>query len=251
MYDVSLTRWHHKRPRHLQRASSTSRATHPVCWVCFTGDVSEAAELRTAWASAVGHDARTLAALDDVVGRHRESHRRYHGVRHVVWVVRHVQDLAAEVPVRDLGAVVAAAFFHDAVYRPGASDNEHQSAALAERVLADLGWAADRCREVGALVRATEGHESGGDPDRSVLLDADLAVLGSEPAAYQAYVTGVRAEYAGVDDTAWRRGRSEVVRDLLDREPLYATEPARRRWEARARANLTAELATLGQRFGD
>jgi predicted metal-dependent HD superfamily phosphohydrolase len=84
-----------------------------------------------------------------------------------------------------------------------------------------------------------------------VLIDADLAVLGSEPAAYQAYVTGVRAEYASVDDAAWRRGRSEVVRDLLDREPLYATEPARRRWEARARANLTAELATLGQRFGD
>jgi predicted metal-dependent HD superfamily phosphohydrolase len=213
--------------------------------------VSEEVELRAAWTSAVGHDARTLAALDDVVGRHRESQRRYHGVRHVAWVVRHVHELAAEVPVRDLGAVIAAAFFHDAVYRPGASDNEQHSAALAERVLADLGWDAARCREVGALVRATEDHEPDGDLDRSVLIDADLAVLGSEPAAYQAYVTGVRAEYAGVDDAAWRRGRADVVRHLLDRERLYATAPARRRWEARARANLTAELATLGVGFGD
>jgi predicted metal-dependent HD superfamily phosphohydrolase len=207
--------------------------------------VSEEAELRAAWTSAIGHDARTLAALDEVVGRHRESQRRYHGVRHVVWVVRHVHELAVEVPVRDLGAVIAAAFFHDAVYRPGASDNERQSAALAERILADLGWDATRCREVGALVRATERHEPDGDPDRSVLIDADLAVLGSEPAAYQAYVTGVRAEYASLDDGAWRRGRSDVLHRLLDREPLYTTEPARRRWEARARANLAAELATL------
>ena len=213
--------------------------------------MSEEVELRAAWTSAVGHDARALAALDDVVGRHRESQRRYHGVRHVVWVVRHVHELAAEVPVRDLGAVIAAAFFHDAVYRPGASDNEQQSAALAERVLAELGWDANRCQAVGALVRATERHEPDDDPDRSVLIDADLAVLGSEPAAYQAYVTGVRAEHPGVDDGAWRQGRSEVLRRLLDRRPLYTTEPARRRWEARARANVAAELATLDVRFGD
>jgi predicted metal-dependent HD superfamily phosphohydrolase len=213
--------------------------------------VSDEVELRAAWTSAVGHDALSMAALDDVVSRHREPHRRYHGVRHVVWVVRHVHELAAEMPVRDLGAVVAAAFFHDAVYRPGAGDNEQESAALAERVLAGLGWDPGRCREVGALVRATEHHEPDGARDRSVLIDADLAVLGSEPAAYQAYVTGVRAEHHAVDDEAWRRGRSEVLRRLLERRPLYATEPARRRWESRARANLAAELATLHPRIGD
>ena len=78
-----------------------------------------------------------------------------------------------------------------------------------------------------------------------MLLDADLAVLGAEPAAYQAYVTGVRAEYAHVDAAAWRTGRAAVLRDLLARRPLYATEPARARWEARAGANMAAELATL------
>jgi predicted metal-dependent HD superfamily phosphohydrolase len=149
--------------------------------------------------------------------------------------------------VRDLGAVVAAAFFHDAVYRPDASDNEMESAALAERVLAELGWDAARCHEVGAHVRATARHEPSGDPDRNVLIDADLAVLGSEPAAYLAYVTGVRAEHAGLGDDAWRRGRSDVLRRLLDRRPLYTTEPGRRRWESRARANIAAELATLAR----
>ena len=66
-----------------------------------------------------------------------------------------------------------------------------------------------------------------------------------DPAAYQAYVTGVRAEYAHVDAAGWRVGRGQVLRDLLARDPLYATAPARRRWARRAAANMTAELATL------
>jgi predicted metal-dependent HD superfamily phosphohydrolase len=100
-----------------------------------------------------------------------------------------------------------------------------------------------------SLVRATA--HTGADPsgaDAAVLLDADLAVLGSEPAAYQAYVTGVRAEYAHVDAAAWQVGRGQVLRDLLARRPLFATAPAQQRWAARAAANMTAELASLTPR---
>ena len=214
---------------------------------CHTGPIGDDGELRAAWTTAIGDGPAALAALDDVVARHREPHRRYHGVRHVTWVVRHVHELAAEVPLRDDAAVVAAAFFHDAVYDPRATDNEERSAQLAERVLGELGWPEDRRRAVGAMVRATAGHAApdGADADVAVLLDADLAVLGAEPAAYQAYVTGVRAEYAHVDPAAWRAGRGQVLRDLLGRRPLYATAPGRARWASRAAANMTAELATL------
>ncbi len=202
-------------------------------------------ELRAAWRAAVGQGAAADGAFDDVVGRHRQAHRRYHGVRHVTWVVRHVHELAAEVAIDDAGAVTAAAFFHDAVYDPQRHDNEDQSAALAERVLGELGWPPERCASVATMVRATRHHEPSGHPDTDVLDDADLAVLGSDPAAYQAYVTGVRGEYAHVDGEAWRHGRAAVLEGFLARPSIYATAPARARWEARARANLTAELTTL------
>ena len=81
-----------------------------------------------------------------------------------------------------------------------------------------------------------------------MLLDADLAVLGSEPSAYQAYVTGVRVEYAHVDSEAWSVGRAAVLRSYLDRARLYSTQEARSRWDARARANMTAELVSLASR---
>ncbi|MGH9132761.1 MAG: metal-dependent phosphohydrolase, partial [Ilumatobacteraceae bacterium] len=73
-------------------------------------------ELRAAWSGCIddSRDARVL--FDSLIGRHREAHRRYHGVRHVTWVVRHVHQLAASEPVDDLAGVVVAAFFHDAIY---------------------------------------------------------------------------------------------------------------------------------------
>ena len=55
----------------------------------------------------------------------------------------------------------------------------------------------------------------------------------------------MRAEYAHVDAAAWRAGRGQVLRDLLDRDPLYATAAGRQRWAARAGGNMTAELASL------
>jgi predicted metal-dependent HD superfamily phosphohydrolase len=70
-------------------------------------------------------------------------------------------------------------------------------------------------------------------------------VLGSDPAAYQAYVTGVRAEYGHVTDADWRAGRAALLRRFIARPAIYATKTARDRWERRARANLVAELATL------
>jgi predicted metal-dependent HD superfamily phosphohydrolase len=84
------------------------------------------------------------------------------------------------------------------------------------------------------------------DADAAILMDADLAVLGDEPAVYQAYVNGVRAEYAHVSDHEWRLGRSAVLRSLLARDPLFLTTAMRDERERRARANITAELAGLG-----
>ena len=175
-------------------------------------------------------------------------------------MVRHVEELAATEPVDDVGAVVVAAFFHDAVYDPRASDNESASARLADHELAALGWDETRRQRVTTMVEATATHavpnapgvdpgiDPGIDLDTAVLLDADLAVLGSEPASYQAYVAGVRSEYAHVSADDWRAGRTQVLQSFLDRPALYATATGRARWEARARANLAAEVASLGGR---
>lgn len=205
-------------------------------------------DARVAWQQHLGHGSGADRWYESVVARYHEAHRRYHDMRHVRWVVRHVLALAADHPVVDLGAIVAAAFFHDVVYDPTAHDNEVVSARLAGEALRELSWPADRIDAVARMVEGTAQHDhTGVDLDAAVLFAADLAVLAAEPAGYGDYVRNVRAEYRHVDAERWTTGRSEVLRRFLARSAIYAPSLSLDTWERRARANLTAELATLGR----
>jgi predicted metal-dependent HD superfamily phosphohydrolase len=160
--------------------------------------------------------------------------------------VRHLTSFIFAGRVADPGVVIAAAFFHDAIYDPTASDNEAASARLAADALAGLGWDLGRCAEVASMIEATARHDvEGVAHDAACLLAADLAVLAAEPARYGDYVRAVRREYAHVDDDAWRAGRSAVLRSLLDRGRIFAPDLDLDGWERRARANMTAELRAL------
>lgn len=200
-------------------------------------------ELRAVWRQLAGAGHEHL--LDALLAAHRQPHRRYHNATHVMWVLRHIAALvAAGEPVTDMAAVQLAALFHDVVYDPQATDNEARSAALASAAAAELGWPVARAAAVAQLVQATAVHIAD-DPDGAVLIDADLAILGASPAEYTAYVHGVRAEYAHVPDAAWRAGRAQVLHRFLEQPRLFVTETMQHDRGARARANLTAELATL------
>ncbi len=199
-------------------------------------------ELEVAWQQHITAD---LAVLDRLLARHREKHRRYHTAIHIGWVIRHVEELAATEPVDHLDEVIAAAFYHDAIYEPAYPANERASARLARRDLAALGWSDDQTERVAAMIGATAHGAGTHMGDTALLLDADLAILAADPDGYSAYVTGIRSEYRNVDDDEWRTGRAQVLQGFLDRSAIYATPSARARWENRARANLAAELATL------
>jgi predicted metal-dependent HD superfamily phosphohydrolase len=202
-------------------------------------------ELRRAWTHAVGQQHQ--ADIDLVLAMHRQPHRHYHTATHVMWVLRHIDDLAPTCQVGNLDAVRVAALFHDAVYDPMSSTNEADSAQLADTVLGGIGWRAPRRLLVQRLILAT-AHHVGSTPasvDEEVLVDADLAILGSSPAEYTAYATAVRSEFAHLADTQWRTGRTAFLGAVIAAPHIFHTEAMRHRREARARANLAAELAAL------
>jgi predicted metal-dependent HD superfamily phosphohydrolase len=206
-------------------------------------------ELRSAWHQLTTPEARHDALFEGLLARHREPHRRYHTATHVMWVVRHVHHLLTASPAHavagvDADTVLLAALFHDAVYDPTRADNEAVSATLAGRAAEALGWIPTRQATVERLVLATAGHAPSG-ADEAVLVDADLAILGAEPKDYAAYAQGVRVEYRHVPDGQWHTGRAAVLQRFLDATPLFHTDVMHREREARAKANLAAELASL------
>ncbi len=179
-----------------------------------------------------------------LVTAYGDSARGYHDLRHLREVLEHLDDLVpADHPERD--AVVLAAWFHDAVY-DAVGDNEERSARLADAVLTQAGVPIPLVDEVTRLVRLTAGHDPAADDlPGQLLCDADLAILAADRERYDAYVAGVRQEYAEVPDADFRAGRKAVLEDLLAHDTLFHSEAARERWEERARANVSAEVAAL------
>ncbi|XAS67085.1 DUF4031 domain-containing protein [Micrococcaceae bacterium Sec5.7] len=184
-----------------------------------------------------GHDALFLDLLD----RWGESHRKYHGRTHLLAVLEAL-DLLSE-PTEPSRSVVLAAWFHDAVYRGTAGQDEEESARLAEDRLTAAGLPADQVEEVARLVLLTTAHQPDpGDDDGALLCDADLSVLGGEPVAYSRYLAAVREDYAHIGDADFAAGRAAVVRQLLEVDPLFHSARARELWQDAARRNLQGEL---------
>ncbi len=196
------------------------------------------------------------ATVDDLLVRWREPHRTYHGPTHLAEALAALDVLtgAEAGPSTSTGragtapgtlddadrrTAELALWFHDAVHDGRTPQDEDASAALALAALGDP--------RVAELIRMTARHDP--DPaDRVAALvsDADLAILGADPARYDEYTRQVRAEYATVPDDRFRNGRRAVLEQLLDLPALYATDEGRRRWSARAESNLRRELGVLG-----
>jgi predicted metal-dependent HD superfamily phosphohydrolase len=204
------------------------------------------------------------ADLDDVGVRlldaWGEPHRAYHGLHHLAQVV---DDLDGEGGSGvEATALLVAAFFHDAVYgpRPGGVDERDSAAWL--RAALDPEVARGRLdveivaiAEAVVLATARPLELSAHAPHAAAIrrfLDADFRVFASGPARYEAYVEGVRREFASVPDDAFRAGRLA----FLDR--LAAAIAARGRFffqaspleEHTARANLERERASLRESLG-
>jgi predicted metal-dependent HD superfamily phosphohydrolase len=203
-------------------------------------------ELLVAWERHLGRGEVSTRWRESVIGRYREPHRHYHGVRHLKWVVRHIETLAAGRAVDDLDAIVAAAYFHDAVYAPMSHDNEAVSARLAATALDELGWPAERSATVERMILGTVDHRAEGVAlDDAVLYAADLGILAADPARYSDYVRTVRREYAHVAEPDWVTGRTAVLRSFIDRDAIFAPVLELDVWEQRARGNLRSELESL------
>ncbi|NMO00241.1 hypothetical protein HH308_03315 [Gordonia sp. TBRC 11910] len=189
-------------------------------------------------------DYLTSAQSEDLLARWSQPHRRYHTVDHLNAVLAHLDTLAANGVAFDAEPVYLAAWFHDAIYEIGRSDNEAASAQLARDMLSDK--PADVVDEVARLVEATTDHDVDPlDRNAAALSDADLAVLAGSPEQYDDYAALVREEYADVPDATFGPARAAVLDAMMSGGPIYATEYGRQNWEAVARDNVTSEITRL------
>ena len=169
--------------------------------------------------------------------------RSYHNAGHLAALIEALDG------ARDLAdhpdEVEAALWFHDAVYQPGARDNEAHSAAWAFAALTGMGVPAAATARIRGLVLDTRHENPPSTNDGRLIADLDLAILGSDPGTYDAYRAAIRREYGALGDEEWRAGRRAVLEGLLGRDRIYSTDHFCETLEWSARENLQRELATL------
>jgi len=178
--------------------------------------------------------------VHELLGRYGESHRAYHNATHIADVLRWFDWTWDEVGWDSPADVYAAVLFHDAIYDPQRKDNEARSADLAK----DHG-ASDYAR---LLIMLTSKHgqllpSDVVDRDAANFLDCDTAILGAEPAQFDAYDAAIRREYAGIPDAAFRHARGAFLANMLARPRIFLGELFHAKLDANARDNLVRAIA--------
>ncbi len=187
---------------------------------------------------------------------YRAPPRAYHDWSHVQEVLRHYADVAAGPGWARPVEAWLAVLYHDAIYEAGRRDNELRSAKLAVeqagRWLPEAGVDAAR---VAGLIELTARHgqhapdDFGDGPDADDtrhFLDCDMAILGADAAAFDAYDRAIAQEYrVHVPGWLFRRNRRRFLRSLLERPRIFLSELFHQRYDARARDNLQRTLARM------
>ena len=179
--------------------------------------------------------------------------RAYHHFGHVEDVLLHYRVVAEGPGWRQPREVGLAVLYHDAIYVPGRSDNEAESARLAvEHIARWLAQARIDSSRVSELILLTARHgtldtaDFGDDAtaeDTRRFLDCDMAILGAAPEAFAEYDRAIAEEYRAVPRWLYRIKRRQFFEKLLASERIYLSDFFRGRPEAQARRNLQAALA--------
>ncbi len=185
----------------------------------------------------------TEQTFNKIVESYSTPNRYYHNLQHIHHVLEVIQTLESQ--TEDLKTVQFAAWFHDIVYNTKAKDNEEKSGDRAVELLSSLSIPSDVIKNVKRLILTTKNHcASTSNYDAQVLLDADLAILGSSANEYSKYTHAIRQEYIWVPEVEYIAARKQILENFLQRENIYFTELMQQTKEKIARTNLEIEIET-------
>jgi predicted metal-dependent HD superfamily phosphohydrolase len=186
--------------------------------------------------------------LRAVVAAYASPPRAYHSFSHVQEVLKHFHDVALRPGWQHPKEVFLAILFHDAVYVAGRSDNETKSADLAlEACSTFLAREPLDTARIRTLIELTAKHgklkREDLDEEARLFLDCDMAILGAQPAIFDAYDAAIAQEYASIPKLVYRFNRNKFLQKLLEAPRIFLSDHFHARLDGLARENLRRALA--------
>jgi predicted metal-dependent HD superfamily phosphohydrolase len=185
--------------------------------------------------------------FQSICSYYAEPTRKYHTLQHLgecLDLFESVMYLATH-PVE----VEMALWFHDAIYNTASQDNEAQSAQWARAELNKAGVLPEKIDRIQSMIMATCHTALPITIDECLLVDIDLAILGSSTERFAEYEQQIHTEYNFVPEPIFNQKRQEILQGFLDRSTIYRTEYFQDKLELLARANIKRSIFSLSETF--
>lgn len=172
-----------------------------------------------------------------------EKHRHYHNFSHIKACLSLLE--AHKNLAQSADEIELALWFHDAIYAVFSSHNEEDSALLAKEFLSRAHVDNAIIERVVALILATQHNTPLDNNDQALMVDIDLAILGTTPDIYQIFEKNVRKEYQKIPWFLYKKGRRKILQSFLDKPRIYHLPVFQQDFEAQARVNIQQALENL------
>lgn len=184
-------------------------------------------------AGAVDNSALVYQQLLDA---YSEPHRVYHNLEHIESCLTKFGQVSHLMDNPD--AVELAIWFHDVIYKLGASDNEQLSADLFMK-LTDGRFSDDLRNKVYQHIMAT-CHDCSviTNADTKLMVDIDLSSFGLPWPEFLKDSKKVRAEMTHISDTEYYQKQTAFQQSLLAKPLFFNSDYYCEHYEAQARSNL-------------
>lgn len=182
----------------------------------------------------------------NLVKNYSSSSRYYHNLQHINHLLEIIEVLREK--SQNFVAIQFAVWFHDVIYNTYCQNNEEKSAEYMEIELNSLKIPQEIIHKAKNMILKTKNHQADeNDIDSQILLDADMAILGSEIAEYANYAQGIRQEYYWVSEHEYSMGRKNFLAQILTRKYIYFNKIFAKTLELKARENIQWEIENLSR----
>ena len=179
----------------------------------------------------------------EIEQNYSHKNRHYHTLSHLDNLL--AQLTAVKDKIEGWDTVLFTLFYHDVIYDVLKSDNEEQSAKLAEKRMRQISVPDYIIKNCKHQILATKKHLAHPQSDTNYFTDADLSILGQNQENYIVYSQNVRKEYSVYPDLVYIPGRKKVLEHFIKMEWIYKTAYFNHKFEHQAKQNLKFELEHL------
>lgn len=186
---------------------------------------------------------KITSVINDIISRYGESHRAYHNISHVFFILEERNKLPLDKAQKELLFLVA--LFHDFIYEIGSTNNERKSAEAAATFLHQLNYDETKIEWIYNSILLTKDHNcSQADDLQKLFCDLDLLILASPKLTYQIYIQQIRKEYGVYPNFIYNNGRKNVLKSFLKRDKIFQSNFFKH-MEDQAQVNINHELKSL------